>query len=193
MSKAGDQFRERRPRSGSQHRTTMSQVVPTQIGTIGLTAGLVELAVQRGRGKVPTVDGREQQRARFIGYELVEVCLDDGHEVRWDRYVADAGVGNAKFLYGQIVDDATGLVLGNQVQPIPVTLDGKTRTVKVKLENVVYTMEPGSSLTLQLTGSATVYLGALLTPALGALTVSDLELTLPTVADGVATLEPTGP
>jgi len=97
-----------------------------------------------------------------------------------------AGVGNAKFLYGQIVDDATGLVLGNQVQPIPVTLDGKTRTVKVKLENVVYTMEPGSSLTLQLTGSATVYRGALLTPALGALTVSDLELTLPTVADGVA-------
>lgn len=92
------------------------------------------------------------------------------------------GLGTGRFVYAQLVDDATGLVVGNLVSPIPVILDGRTRTVTVPMESVVYTMEPGDSLTLQVTSSATAYENFL---AFGAVNVSEVQLSLPTVAPGV--------
>lgn len=102
-----------------------------------------------------------------------------------------SGVGTARFVYGQLVDDQTGRVLGNLVKPIPVTLDGQTREARISLENVVYTMEPGDSVTLQVTSSATQY--EVVWGAFGAINITDIELTLPTVAAGVATTESTAP
>ncbi|MCH9728121.1 MAG: peptidase S15 [Actinomycetia bacterium] len=95
-----------------------------------------------------------------------------------------SGLGNADFIYGQIVDESTGLVLGNLVKPIPVTLDGRTQTVTADLENIVYTAPGSDNLTLQLTGFATPYSNW---TAWGGIHVSDIELKLPTVAPGVAT------
>ena len=40
-----------------------------------------------------------------------------------------SGLGTGRALYAQIVDDKTGLVLGNLATPIPVTLDGRSHTV----------------------------------------------------------------
>ncbi|MGD9618742.1 MAG: CocE/NonD family hydrolase [Mycolicibacterium sp.] len=97
-----------------------------------------------------------------------------------------SGFGNSRLLYGQIVDDTTGRVLGNLVKAIPITLDGRTHTVTAKLENIVYTMNPGDSVTMQLTSSASPY-KLPLWAGWGGINVSDIELTLPTVADGVAT------
>lgn len=51
-----------------------------------------------------------------------------------------SGKGNAKHVYAQIVDDKTGLVLGTQATPIPVTLDGGTHEVTFSLEEVAHTL-----------------------------------------------------
>jgi ABC-2 type transport system ATP-binding protein len=80
-------------------------------------------------------------------------------------------------VFAQIVDDATGLVLGNQVTPIDVRLDGAIHTGAVSLETVVFSAEAGDTLTLQLTSSGTGYAQ----PRLGGhLTFASINLSLPT-------------
>src|SRR4029077_6921421 len=64
-----------------------------------------------------------------------------------------SGTGSSTHIYAQLVDDTTGLVLGNQVTPIPVTLDGETHTAKIPLEMVAHTLAPGETVTLQLVAS----------------------------------------
>ena len=85
-------------------------------------------------------------------------------------------------VFAQLVDDETGLVLGNVVTPIPVTLDGQSHTVTIPLEIVAFTTTPGSSITLQLVATTVAY-GE---PRLGgSVEVSTLDVRLPT-----ADLEP---
>jgi ABC-2 type transport system ATP-binding protein len=96
-----------------------------------------------------------------------------------------SGVGTSRTVYAQIVDTQTGLVLGNIDTPIPVTLDGQTHTVSIALgtlADVAYTAaSPGSSLTVQLVGSATQFENL---TSFGVLNVSDMTLSLPTVGPG---------
>ena len=93
-----------------------------------------------------------------------------------------SGEGIGSHIYAQLVDDTTGQVLGNQTTPIPVTLDGQTHTINIPLEQVAATLEPGQRVTLQLVASTANY-ETLWT--LGALNVSSIALTLPTVDDAV--------
>ena len=87
------------------------------------------------------------------------------------RYIGRVGGGH---VYAQIVDDESGLVVGN--------------TVTVPLENIAYTViEPGDTLTLQVVGSATPYENF---TSVGVINVSSMELALPTVG---AAAPPTGP
>ncbi len=81
-------------------------------------------------------------------------------------------------VFAQLVDDTTNVVLGNQVTPIPLTLDGHTHSLKRKLEAVAHTLRPGSSVTLQLTSSATNY-GV--QRATGTVDFSRIDLKLPVV------------
>jgi ABC-2 type transport system ATP-binding protein len=60
-------------------------------------------------------------------------------------------------VFAQLVDDTTGLVLGNQVTPIAVVLDGKPHTVTVPLEMISHTFASGESVTLQLVASTVAY------------------------------------
>jgi ABC-2 type transport system ATP-binding protein len=94
-----------------------------------------------------------------------------------------SGTGSSRHVFAQLVDDSTGAVLGNQATPIPVTLDGQTHTLSISLEPVAQTLRPGQTLTLQLVASTANYenLGAF-----GALTVSSLQVSLPTITDAVA-------
>src|SRR4051794_31581730 len=52
-------------------------------------------------------------------------------------------------VFAQLVDNATGRVLGNQITPIPVTLDGRTHVAGRDLEIVAHTLAAGRSVTLQ--------------------------------------------
>lgn len=63
----------------------------------------------------------------------------------------------ATFLYARVADIAAGRVVGNQVTPIPVVLDGLTRTVTRKLEVVALRGRPTSDLRLQIVTSTPVY------------------------------------
>ena len=92
-----------------------------------------------------------------------------------------SGIGTSRHVYGQIVDKETGLVVGNIVTPIPVTLDGTTRTVNIPMEQIVYTYDgavpDGADLELQIVGSATPYLNL---TEYGFINVSDVTVSLPT-------------
>ena len=82
-------------------------------------------------------------------------------------------------VYGQIVDTARNLVVGNLATPIPVTLDGKAHSVQRPLEPIGYRAGPGSRLRLQLVPATSLYAEQ---RSAGALTLSSVDLRLP-VAD----------
>jgi ABC-2 type transport system ATP-binding protein len=83
------------------------------------------------------------------------------------------------YLFAQIVDEQRHLVLGNQVTPIAVTLDGKAHSLTRSLEGVAAAIEPGARYTLQITGGSSVY-GPVRSAGLVQLT--KVRLSLPSVA-----------
>ncbi len=87
-----------------------------------------------------------------------------------------SGLGTSKAVYAQLVDSKTGLVLSNIATPVPVTLDGKTRTASIAMEDIAFTGDPGQTLTLQITSSAVNYLNAW---SYGGINISDIKLDLP--------------
>jgi ABC-2 type transport system ATP-binding protein len=81
-------------------------------------------------------------------------------------------------VFAQLVDDKTGIVLGNQITPIKVTLDGKAHSTTVPLEMVAFTASAGAHLTLQLVAITTAYTA----PRLGgAISFNTVHVELPTV------------
>jgi ABC-2 type transport system ATP-binding protein len=89
-------------------------------------------------------------------------------------------------VFAQVVDDRTGLVLGNQITPVAVELDGAAHTVTLPLEIVAYATTPGQRLTLQLVATTVAYAQ----PRLGgSVTFDHVGVSLP-VAGGVT---PSGP
>jgi ABC-2 type transport system ATP-binding protein len=73
-------------------------------------------------------------------------------------YHGSAGSGTRPTrVFAQLVDESTGLVLGNQITPIQVTLDGTTHSTDVPLEMVAYTGTPSSHLELQLVATTVAY------------------------------------
>ena len=81
-------------------------------------------------------------------------------------------------VFAQLVDDATGIVLGNQITPIAVVLDGSAHTTTVPLEMVAFTATPGAHLTLQLVATTIAYAE----PRLGGtIDFNAVQLELPTV------------
>ncbi|HEY5173450.1 MAG TPA: hypothetical protein VIK54_17140, partial [Acidimicrobiia bacterium] len=82
-------------------------------------------------------------------------------------------------VFAQLVDPATGLVLGNQITPIKVELDGKVHTTAIPLEMVVFSAARGATLTLQLTTTTAAYAQ----PRLGGdVKFTAIDVRLPTVA-----------
>ena len=87
-----------------------------------------------------------------------------------------SGLGTARAVYAQLVDNKSGLVLSNSVTPIPVTLDGRTHTVTMDMADVAYTAQAGDSLTLQITSSAVNFEKFF---SYGFVNISDVGLSLP--------------
>jgi ABC-2 type transport system ATP-binding protein len=80
-------------------------------------------------------------------------------------------------VFAQLVDPATGIVVNNQITPIPVTLDGKSHSVTIPLESVGYTTKAGGSLELQLVATTVAYI----TPRLGGtITFDRVKVEVPT-------------
>ncbi|ANW65904.1 hypothetical protein BCA37_22105 [Mycobacterium sp. djl-10] len=99
-----------------------------------------------------------------------------------------SGLGTSRAVYAQLVDDKTGLVVGNLVTPIPVTLDGRRRTVEIAMENIAYTMaDPQDRLRLQIVDSAVAYEDF---TSFGLVNISDVAISLPTAAQALPTTLP---
>lgn len=81
--------------------------------------------------------------------------------------------------FAQLVDDATGLVVGNQITPFAITLDGKSHSTTVPLEMVAFSGRPGAHLDLQLVATTVAYAQ----PRLGgSVDFSAIHLSLPTAS-----------
>ncbi len=99
-----------------------------------------------------------------------------------------SGIGTSRHVYAQIVDEDTGLVVGNIVTPVPVTLDGRTHTVEIPMEAITYTTTPdtptqdGSRLKLQIVSSATPYFNL---TQYGYIDVQSVGISLPTAGEAV--------
>ncbi len=99
-------------------------------------------------------------------------------------YHGTVGTGSRPMrVFAQLVDTADGLVLGNQITPVPVDLDGSTHSVSLPLEMVAYTAAASSHLELQLVATTVAYAQ----PRLGGTVVfTGIHLVLPT-ATGLRT------
>jgi ABC-2 type transport system ATP-binding protein len=85
-------------------------------------------------------------------------------------------------LYAQVLDRRTGRVVGNQVVPIPVKLDGGVHTVERQLEGIATRGGPDARFTVQIAAGTSVYDRQ---RATGAVTLRSVEATLPTVDVGL--------
>ena len=81
-------------------------------------------------------------------------------------------------VFAQLVDDSTGLVVGNQITPIDVTLDGQAHTTSVPLEMVAFDAAAGSTLTLQIVADTVAYAAP---RTGGSVTFSNVDISMPTV------------
>jgi ABC-2 type transport system ATP-binding protein len=79
-------------------------------------------------------------------------------------------------LYAQVLDVRANRVVGNQATPIPVTLDGQSRTVERALEPIAAHATPSSRYRVQIAGGTTLY-G--LQRSAGAVTLSRVAARLP--------------
>ncbi|HEV2752762.1 MAG TPA: CocE/NonD family hydrolase [Solirubrobacteraceae bacterium] len=96
--------------------------------------------------------------------------------------------GAGQQIYAQLVDEQRDVVVGNQVTPIPVTLDGQPREVELPLEPIAAHATRGDRYRLQLVASTTVYYPQ---TAAGAVTVQRAEVELP-VVDPARAVAPSG-
>ncbi|MFM7136942.1 MAG: CocE/NonD family hydrolase [Planctomycetota bacterium] len=121
--------------------------------------------------------------ASFTGIALgVPITLPAGQQVVGAPSLSFtySGQGTGRALYARIMDDATGAVIGNAVTPIPVTLDGTTRTVTLPLADIVTSNGGSSPATLRLLLSG--FGPGFTSLATGEVTVSAITISLPTRA-----------
>jgi ABC-2 type transport system ATP-binding protein len=81
-------------------------------------------------------------------------------------------------VFAQLVDPATGIVVNNQVTPVPVILDGHTHRLVLPMETISFTARSGSSIELQLVATTVAYVS----PRLGgSVHFSRVSVSVPTV------------
>jgi len=92
-----------------------------------------------------------------------------------------SGTGNVTHVFAQLVDEARGVVVGNQATPIPITLDGQPHTISRPLEAIAASAPAGAKYTLQIIGGTQLY-----GPVRGvaAITFAKIDLSLPTIGAG---------
>ena len=83
---------------------------------------------------------------------------------------------SATRVFAQLVDDANGEVLGHQITPVPVTLDGQRHTLTLALEIVAAAMARGEHLTLQITPSTVAYQAQ---RAVGSIRFTSIRIVIP--------------
>jgi len=170
---------------------------PLPPGVPIVATGSGRLALKGGGGSGPPMVAANAQAANLVdtvAYPVTPAPAADAVNIAVPIARATAVVGAPKLavtysgtavpgtrptrVFAQLVDPATGIVVNNQITPIPVTLDGKSHTLSIPLETVSYTAKAGTSLELQLVATTVAYI----TPRLGGtVDFSRVTLVVPTV------------
>jgi ABC-2 type transport system ATP-binding protein len=98
-------------------------------------------------------------------------------------YWGQATMGSAP-IFAQLLDTATGKIVGNIATPVQLDLDGRSHTTTVPLGAIAWNLTPASRLALQLTDSSNLFFGQ---QAFGLVSLK-ATVTLPTAAPGPATV-----
>ena len=118
------------------------------------------------------------ENAVNVAIEATEDTLVVGAPQLTLTYRGDVADGDRPMrLFAQVVDDENGVVVGNQITPFAVELDGREHTVTVPLESIIHHLEAGETLTLQVVATT----GAYAEPRLGGeVSVTSMTVSLPT-------------
>ena len=177
--------------------TYASPRYPLASGTPIVASGSGSLALKAGGGSGPPTVAANAQAANIVdsvAYPVTPAPATNAANITVPvtrtavvvgaptlslTYSGTAGPGTRPTrVFAQLVDPASGIVLNNQITPVPVTLDGRAHTLTIPLESVGYTTKAGSPLELQLVATTTAYI----TPRLGGtVTFSRVAVKLPTV------------
>jgi len=90
-----------------------------------------------------------------------------------------SGTPQDGFVYAQLVDEQRNIVVGNQVTPVPIRLDGAKHTIELPIEAIAAHASKGDRYRLQLVPSTTVYYPQKIA---GQLDVQQAKITLPVVS-----------
>ena len=82
------------------------------------------------------------------------------------------------WLYAQVLDAQTNRIVGVQVTPVPVTLDGTTRKVSMNLEAIATRATASSRYRLQVVAGSLIY-GA--QRSIGTVNLSRVKVSLPVI------------
>ena len=145
----------------------------TATGTGTLALNPADARLRHGRHRRPRRQRRQRRRpaaraaAQIVGEPQLTLTY------------CGTGAAPATHVFAQIVDEARGVVVGNQATPIPLTLDGQPHTISRPLEAIAASAPAGARYTLQLTGGTQLY-GPVRSAA--AITFSAIRLELPVAA-----------
>ena len=129
-------------------------------------------------GLVLDITPAPAENAVNVAIEATEDTLVVGAPQLTLTYRGDVADGDRPMrLFAQVVDDENGVVVGNQITPFAVELDGREHTVTVPLESIIHHLEAGETLTLQVVATT----GAYAEPRLGGeVSVTSMTVSLPT-------------
>ena len=170
---------------------TQAELKGSGAGTLELTdgggAGPVQVPSGKGGplgGLVASITPAPADRAVEVDVETGEVDgLALGAPVLTVTYTGTAPAGDRPGrLFAQLVDTERQVVVGNQITPIPLELDGAEHTASFDLEVIAQRVRRGQRLTLQLVATTVAYAPGQLG---GSVDLSDIQLTIPVVTKGL--------
>jgi ABC-2 type transport system ATP-binding protein len=141
-------------------------------GHAGLNAAIRAMPAPAGRAVTARVDvaGRE---GMIVGRPRLEIA--------YRGTVADGE--RPTRLFAQLVDVATGLVIGGQITPVPVILDGSPKVTSIALPTTVFAFRPDATIELQIVAVTSAFAP----PRLGgAVDIEQVGVRLPVASDVAA-------
>jgi hypothetical protein len=118
-----------------------------------------------------------------IDLPAAEATVDVIGEPKLELTYSGTAVPARTHLFAQLVDLRVNRVVGNQVAPVPVNLDGREHRIEVPLEPIAAQLESGARLRLQIAGGTTVYYPQ---RSSGSVELRRVHLTVPTVRSDAA-------
>ena len=129
---------------------------PVENGALD-AAGSGDLPLTAGPGNGALIAASPALDAFNLDLPPARSSLDVAGAPKLSLTYSGTGAPVQTHVYGQIVDTARGVVLGNVARPIPVTLDGNSHTLSVPLEMIAYHGETGARLRLQIAPASSLY------------------------------------